>query len=530
MLVNTQDRLVQPDYGLGSTAVFPRTSSNPLIVSARPLRILLELRPALGGHAGIPQATRLLFRSLASYDDLEVSGLLQSGERMLSVGLPAKRSTGSRKLSTDQEVNRLGRVVIDIDERRWDELIQAIAHTVFMTVKHVMGGRLALSHFDGKHFRDFLWRRYFSRTLPPEDFEIVTRTAFRIARIPWLAMQINALVTRGMGHEVYPRLNTSDFDVMVAETPYPATVSKNTRFVIRYHDAIPMLMPHTISDRRFHHSFHYRSLRHNVANGAWFACVSEATRKDLLSIFPQAESRAVTIHNMVSHDYFPEESVPERVSEIVQTRLNGDLKPRLDNSIKRVMRERFEREGPLKYLLMVSTIEPRKNHLSLLTAWEKLRLEGYPDLKIILVGAPGWRQKRIIEKFRVWIDRTEVFLLHDVPASELRVLYRHASATVCPSSGEGFDFSGVEAMKSGGAVVASDIPVHREVYANAAAYFNPYSVRELAQALVSVIGPLAADRRAELVANGAINARRYDHDAVLPRWRELFTEKTGETR
>jgi glycosyltransferase involved in cell wall biosynthesis len=156
-----------------------------------------------------------------------------------------------------------------------------------------------------------------------------------------------------------------------------------------------------------------------------------------------------------------------------------------------------------------------------------LRLEGYPKLKIILVGALGWRQKRIVEKFRVWIDRTEVFLLHDVPTEELRVLYRHASATVCPSSGEGFDFSGVEAMKSGGTVVASDIPVHREVYGDAAQYFNPYSVHELADALVSVIGPTAAEQRANLVTKGALTAQRYDHDVILPKWRELFVAKPG---
>ena len=40
-------------------------------------------------------------------------------------------------------------------------------------------------------------------------------------------------------------------------------------------------MPHTISDRRFHQAFHYRALRKNVESGAWFVCVSDATRKDL---------------------------------------------------------------------------------------------------------------------------------------------------------------------------------------------------------------------------------------------------------
>src|SRR6202050_2351648 len=167
-----------------------------------------------------------------------------------------------------------------------------------MPAKHLLGGSQPLWRFEAQHFQDFLWRRFFARTLPPEDFELVTQAAFRVARIPWLAMHICALVTRKMGYPLYPRLDTADFDIMIAETPYPATVSRNTKLIVRYHDAIPLMMPHTISDRSYHHATHYLTLRHNVKNGAWFACVSDATRRDLLSIFPEAEPRAVTIHNM----------------------------------------------------------------------------------------------------------------------------------------------------------------------------------------------------------------------------------------
>jgi glycosyltransferase involved in cell wall biosynthesis len=398
-----------------------------------------------------------------------------------------------------------------------------------MAIKHLVGGSQTLSRFDALHFRDFLWRRFFARTLPPEDFDLVTGAAFRIARIPWLAMHICALVTRKMGYSLYPRLNTSDFDVMIAETPYPATVSKNTKLIIRYHDAIPLLMPHTISDRRFHQAFHYRALRKNVESGAWFACVSDATRSDLLSVFPQAESRSVTINNMVSHDYFHEDSPANRIPEILKTRTNTRVKfARRTES----MRASFDGDDPgqqLDYLLIVSTIEPRKNHLSLLTAWERLRLEGFPQLKLVVVGALGWHHNAIISKFRVWIERGEIFLLEDVPASELRALYRHARVTVCPSFGEGFDFSGVEAMKSGGTVVASDIAVHREIYADAAEYFNPYSVADLFRALSAVIDSSCTARRNQLIARGAIVAERYSYGAILHRWRSFLTTEVPAT-
>jgi glycosyltransferase involved in cell wall biosynthesis len=158
----------------------------------------------------------------------------------------------------------------------------------------------------------------------------------------------------------------------------------------------------------------------------------------------------------------------------------------------------------------------------LLTAWERLRVEHFPNLKLIVVGALGWHHKAIIRKFRPWLERGDVYLLEDVLASELRLLYRHAKATVCPSFGEGFDFSGAEAMKSGGAVVASDIPVHREIYSDAAEYFNPYSVDELMLAIRQVIGSDHSSRRDELIEKGAIIAARYSHDKILPMWRSLI--------
>jgi glycosyltransferase involved in cell wall biosynthesis len=495
-------------------------------MSKSPLRILLELRPAFAGHAGIPQATRLLFRSLASLDEVRVEGLLQSGERVLTRGLPLPGRGWLRSLSKDQQLNRLGRVVIAIEQGIWHSHTHATAHTIVMALKHMLGGTQQLTRFDAQYFQDYIWRRLFARTLPATDFELVTRHGFRIARIPWNAMHICALVTRKLGYGLFPRLDTSDFDVMIAETPYPATVAKNTKLIIHYHDAIPLLMPHTIADRRFHQAFHYRALRKNVESGAWFVCVSDATRRDLVSVFPQAESKSVTIHNMVSRDYFVENSSADGLTEIIKTRMNDRIRPSLAPSLKRRL---FAESGieQLEYLLIVSTIEPRKNHLSLLTAWERLRLQRFPKLKLVIVGALGWHHKSIIHKLRPWLERAEVFLLEDVLASELRVLYRHARATVCPSFGEGFDFSGIEAMKSGGAVVASDIAVHREIYANAAEFFNPYSIDALTHAIQIVIDSACGARREELVAMGASVAERYTQETIVRKWQSFLQLRTS---
>lgn len=482
------------------------------------MKLLLELRPALDGHAGIPQETRLLFRGLNLLDGVTVDGLMQSSNRVIAAGLPPQAAGWAG----DRRINRLSRVVVSLQQSsrpsRWERLAAAVQLTVKpaqMLLRTAAGLALPLGRFEPEHFRDFVWRAMFSRTLPHEDFAAVTGAGFRVSRLPWSALHATGLLTARFGHAVYPRLDTRGYDVMVAETPYPGRVAAGTALVVRYHDAIPLLMPHTISDRSYHQASHYRALRRNVADGAWFACVSDATRRDLLSVFPEVAPRAVTIHNMVSHHYFAEDSSPRLVPEIVNVRRSQSIKGGGGRMLP-------AGQAMPPYLLMVSTIEPRKNHLALLSAWEQLRTESQADLQLVLVGALGWEHKAIVRRFRPWLDRGGMHLLEDVPAPELRQLYRQAAVTVCPSFGEGFDFSGIEAMRCGGIVAASDIAVHHEIFADAAEYFSPYSAGQLAAALARLMAPDATARRGALLARGADVSARYLPERVLPQWQAFL--------
>ena len=478
-----------------------------------PLRILFELRPALEGHAGIPLETRLLFRALRGLDAVQVDGLIQSSSQLLPAGLPPAAVSGAGHPDHDEATARLCRVILALDRSRgWRGDLSAALQTLRMAIAANLGRAEPLTRFEPAEFRDYLWQRLFAKSLSGTDFGLVTGGGFRIARIPWAALQICGRFTGRFGPPIYPRLDTADFDVMIAETPYPARVTPDTRLVVRYHDAIPLLMPHTISDSEYHHATHYLALRQNVRSGAWFACVSAATRQDLVRMFPAAEPRSLTIHNMVSPEYFAENSPPGRVARIIAATAcaTGPALPAPD--------------GESGFLLMVSSIEPRKNHLALLAAWEELRERRFPALQLLIVGGAGWQNEPILRRFKPWMERGELQVLRNVTAADLRCLYRHARATVCPSLGEGFDYSGVEAMRSGGAVVASDIPVHREVFMDAAEYFNPYVGADLVRALCAVIDPGAPGRRGELVARGDAVSQGYLPERILPRWADFLRQ------
>lgn len=494
------------------------------------IQVLLELRPAFDGHSGIPQETRLLFRGLARLPEVQVTGFLQSSNLVAESGLPLRQGQPMALRGAAEHVDLLSQVVVSFQQgaasHRFEHLRKRLLRLLAPLragVGALLGCRIALTGFDPTHFKDFVWRAMFAKTLPVEDFDTVTSADFRIMRWPWSAMNALGVVSAALGHAVYPRLDTSGIDLMIAETPFPGRVSGKTRMIVRYHDAIPLLMPHTVKNRGYHRAMHLHALRRNAADGAWFACVSEATRQDLLSVLPTVEARAVTIPNMISHHFFEETAPAVRVPEIIWSRKNHHA----PHGGGAPIQAQDQMAGELPYLLMVSTIEPRKNHLALLDAWELLRGGAFPQLNLVCVGGMGWDHDAILQRFTPWLGRGGVHLLQDVPADDLRLLYRHAAATVCPSFGEGFDFSGVEAMRSGGLVAASDIAVHRDVYGHAAEFFSPYSVAEMAQAIARVIAPDAQQRRAELRAAGRSTAEQYLPERVMPQWLALLQRVAG---
>lgn len=500
-------------------------------MSAEKIKVLLEMRPAFDGFAGIPQETRLLFRGLCMLEDIEVKGMMQTSHQFLARGT-SQGGWRSKQLSDAQKINRYSRVIISTTEKAnqsvlgylLDYLSRQIKSTrFFLSALIGISPKIRLTNFETEHFKDFVWRTIFAKTLPSSDFDLVTARNFKVCSVPWNVMHNLGLASLSFFRSpIYPKLDTTDAAIFVSQTPYPARISRTSILVVRYHDALPIFMPHTIPDKSFHQAIHYYGLMSCVKQNAYFACVSDATRSDLLKIFPQVSDRAVTIHNMVSQNYFLEDSLADRVTGIIRARLNEQSKwlPEfLTNREKESFYSRHLNSSGFKFLLIVSTIEPRKNHLRLLAAWEVIKASIDPSLKLVVVGALGWDNSALARAFKPWIEKGQLFMLNSVPAAELRVLYRHATATVCPSLGEGFDFSGIESMRSGGIVIASDIPVHREIYSDAAEYFESYSTVSLVKALNKVMyDPEAQQAQERMRTQGQVVSSRYLPEKILPQW------------
>lgn len=488
-----------------------------------PIRVLVDLKPALDGYAGIPQESRLLFRGLSAIKILKVEGLIQHGGRRLRAAL----KPGAKPMSEARRIDRLSRFIVSIYEKPYHNIFEAARDKLeknfarqWMQLQSHLGVALPMSCFKSDLFEDFVWRTFFSKTLNPADKPALHGASFRVlAPSRQMLHQAGLAGLKYSDTPRYPTLETGDFDYFLTQTPFPGRVQKNATMVVRYHDAVPILMPHTISNKAFHQASHLHALKDNVLNGAWFSCISHATRADLLKIFPEVETRSSVIHNIVSDEYFPEASPSGMVLQIVRNRLASS------DEVKFRLPKYFQTENAsnrLQYLLMVSTIEPRKNHLLLMQAWERLKYTHFPDLKIMFVGNTGWDQGEVLKAFQPWAERGDLFWLNNVPSSELRVLYQHAAITVCPGLAEGFDYSGVEAMKCGGIVASSDIPVHREIYQDASVFFDPYDAEDTAVVLENLLNAESSQQRDNLRLAGERVSALYSAKAIMPQWEAFF--------
>lgn len=130
----------------------------------------------------------------------------------------------------------------------------------------------------------------------------------------------------------------------------------------------------------------------------------------------------------------------------------------------------FKSKDPV--FLMVSTIEPRKNHDYLLDAFELAWAKG-SRARLCIAGRIGWKCEALIERIRKHPQlNARLFMFNTLSDKSLEYAYNNATSLVFPSYVEGFGLPLVEAMQRGLPAMGSDIPVFREIGGEFMAYFD----------------------------------------------------------
>jgi glycosyltransferase involved in cell wall biosynthesis len=177
---------------------------------------------------------------------------------------------------------------------------------------------------------------------------------------------------------------------------------------------------------------------------------------------------------------------------------------------------------PERFILFVSTVEPRKNLDTLLDAWVLMR--DRPDL--VVVGSWGWRYEAIREKMQRLGPR--LHHLDSVDPDELPVIYNLARVLAHPAWYEGFGLPPLEAMACGTPVVVSDRSSLPEVVADAGMVVPADQPEAWRKALEQVITD--TDLAADLRHRGILRAAQFSWErAAQLTWRAIDEAITPTT-
>ena len=161
---------------------------------------------------------------------------------------------------------------------------------------------------------------------------------------------------------------------------------------------------------------------------------------------------------------------------------------------------------PHRYLLSVSTLEPRKNIRLLIRAFSRIK-EEFPDLYLVLCGRAGWNLKEVFGETDAELSG-RIRVTGFVEDEDLPLLYRHAEWFVFPSKYEGFGIPPLEAMGTGCPVLSSDAASLPEILGGAAEYFRSEDEDSLVLKLRACLAMTDAEK-AELIRRGKDRAALY---------------------
>lgn len=159
-----------------------------------------------------------------------------------------------------------------------------------------------------------------------------------------------------------------------------------------------------------------------------------------------------------------------------------------------------ERPIAAPYFVMLGTIEPRKNHLLLLHLWRQLAEEqGARAAHLVLIGQRGWECEQVVDLLeRCPALRGLVIELPRCGDAALATWLHHAQALLFPSFVEGFGMPLIESLAAGLPVIASALPVFREVAGEIPEYLDPLDGSGWKARVQDYANVESAGRRAQL--------------------------------
>jgi glycosyltransferase involved in cell wall biosynthesis len=277
----------------------------------------------------------------------------------------------------------------------------------------------------------------------------------------------------------YLRNSSYRFDIVHRFSPGGFLFNVSTKKVITVHDlffykAYPFNKGVKLYLARY---FNRASLKKADA----ILAVSQFTKQEILKTFDLDESRVHVVYNG---------------ADTVQ-----------DNSqdAKQVLKSKYGIRGD--YILFVSTIEPRKNLIGLVKAYEVLKRKYSIKESLVVVGKKGWDYNETLNYIKRSRFRDSIIITGFVPSAHLTHFYSNASLFIYPSIMEGFGISPLEAMQRGCPTLTSNTSSLPEVVRYPEMMFDPEDIDQIVERIIRILSEPAF--REDNIRKGMENAKRF---------------------
>ena len=231
--------------------------------------------------------------------------------------------------------------------------------------------------------------------------------------------------------------------------------------------------------------------------------------KKMIAKSVKKAKQIITISNFTKNDIVNTLNVnPDKISVIYEGLDFEPLNKIYSTEELKQIKKRYHL--PDKYILSVGHLEPRKNYVRLIKAFQLL-IEKYKiDQKLVIVGRENWKFKEIYDLINQTALSDLIVITKFVDSGNLPAIYQNADVFVTASIFEGFGFTPLESMAAGTPVAASNCTSLPEVVADAAILFDPYDENDIAEKLHRLLTNRNLNN--ELIQKGFENIKRFNWD------------------
>lgn len=177
------------------------------------------------------------------------------------------------------------------------------------------------------------------------------------------------------------------------------------------------------------------------------------------------------------------------------------------------------------YILYVGTIEPRKNIIRMIKAYERLKEETNISHQLVLAGSIGWNIEEILKTIDESVYKEQIIRTGYISDIEKNTLYANAQVFLFPSLYEGFGIPPLEAMHFGCPAVCSNAASLPEVVGNAAELVDPFDITSIASGIWKVIS--YEDYSLDLVKRGYEQEKKFTWEQSARQLEQLCNRVLG---